>query len=196
MKRTEVKELHYITPIANLPSICSSGILSHKLAHKVDHESVAMAVIQERRAQKRIPGGLRLHEYANLYINARNKMMYSCKDRHNELCVLRISPDVFDLPGVIVTDRNASSDWVLFSSVREGLKMIDKDAVFSLYWTHTDLIEQYRHGSIMCAEVLVPERVEPTYLVGCYVSCEDALVRCKRLDTGIPVEINAGMFFR
>ena len=32
-----------------------------------------MAVIQDRRAKKQVPGGLRLHDYANLYFNARKQ---------------------------------------------------------------------------------------------------------------------------
>ena len=42
MKPEDVKELHYITPIENLPSILENGILSHKLAGKIPHLSVAL----------------------------------------------------------------------------------------------------------------------------------------------------------
>jgi hypothetical protein len=69
MKRNELEELHYITTIRNVPSIMSKGILSHKLVRKIDHNSVAMEVIQERREKKVVPGGRPLHEYVNLYIN-------------------------------------------------------------------------------------------------------------------------------
>ena len=68
---SDVKELHYITPIENLPSILKYGILSHRRVEKLDHKSVAMADVQARRAAVRIPGGRPLHEYANLYFNAR-----------------------------------------------------------------------------------------------------------------------------
>ena len=42
MEWEDVKELHYITPIENLPSILEKGILSHKLAGEVPHLSVAL----------------------------------------------------------------------------------------------------------------------------------------------------------
>ena len=72
------------------------GILSHRFADKVPHESVAMQEVQDRRMNKIVPGtGKRLHDYANIYFCARNPMLYKRKDTHTELCVLRISTAVF-----------------------------------------------------------------------------------------------------
>jgi hypothetical protein len=70
MKREDLLELHYITPIDNVLSILRSGILSHRLAAQVAHKSVAMAEIQDRRKKVVVPNGMPLHEYANLYIAA------------------------------------------------------------------------------------------------------------------------------
>ena len=42
MNRRELEERRYITSISNAKSICQRGILSHKLAAKISHESVAM----------------------------------------------------------------------------------------------------------------------------------------------------------
>lgn len=75
MDRAKLRELHCITPIANIPSVLTAGILSHRRAAAVSHESVADPEIQARRARVRVPGGRPLHEYANLYITARNPMM-------------------------------------------------------------------------------------------------------------------------
>ena len=50
MRRDELEELHYITPLENLPSIMKHGILSHRQAEKISHKSVAMTEIQKRRA--------------------------------------------------------------------------------------------------------------------------------------------------
>lgn len=62
-----VTELHCIMPIGNITSVQQNGILSHELAAKLPHHSVAMQVIQDKRDQKSVPGGLKLHQYANLY---------------------------------------------------------------------------------------------------------------------------------
>ena len=42
MIRSDVTELHFIAPIENVPSILKHGILSHRLAEKHAHESIAM----------------------------------------------------------------------------------------------------------------------------------------------------------
>ena len=76
MDRGRVTELHYITPIANLASIMACGLLSHRAAENVPHESIALESAQDKRAGKGIPGGLALHEYVNLFFDARNAMMY------------------------------------------------------------------------------------------------------------------------
>ncbi len=121
MRREELGELHYITPIVNVTSIISRGILSHQLAAKVPHESVAMQEVQDRRMNKIVPGtGKKLHDYANVYICARNPMLFKRKDTHIELCVLKISTTVLDLDGVIVTDRNAAANIASFRPVATG----------------------------------------------------------------------------
>jgi len=71
MNRNDLGELHYITPIGNVASIMSKGIFSHKRSKKIQHDSVAMQEIQDRRKKKVIPGGPPLHDYVNLYLNAR-----------------------------------------------------------------------------------------------------------------------------
>ncbi len=171
MKREELTELHYITPIDNMPSICVRGILSHNRAEKVGHKSVAMPEIQERRSKRVvIPGGRPLHDYVNLYFDARNPMMFKRKGEHDYLCVLSISIDALDLPGVVVTDGNASSDYTRFVQAPSGLGIINAELVFAEYWTSSDPIEQWRRKSAKCSEVLVPDRVPASYILRVYVS--------------------------
>jgi hypothetical protein len=86
-----VTELHCIMPIANLPSVVAHGILSYESAARLQHASVAMQPVQDRRDQRRVPQGLRLHQYANLYFNARNPMLYKRLDESGSLRVLRVS---------------------------------------------------------------------------------------------------------
>lgn len=173
----ELEELHYITPIENMKSICTLGIVSHHKAEKVPHKSVAMDEIQERRRNVIVPGieGNRpLHHYVNLYFHARNPMMFKRKDLHKKLCVVRISKDILNIPGGIIADRNASSDYVRFTPAFEGLKMINKELVYAEYWNHENPIEKFRHASIKCAEVLVPDKVSTDFLLGANVSCEES----------------------
>ena len=196
MNRADVTELHYITAIANLPSILRHGILSHTLADQLAHNSVAMPEIQERRRNKQIPGARRLHEYANLYFDAHNPMLSKCRGRNAEICVLHIDPAVLDQAGVIVTDRNAASDWVGFFPVAQGLSVISRERVFARYWTHRDdPYEEMSHKSEKCAEVLVPDRVDVQFIAGAYVANQAALAEFERQNFQLPVRVRGDMFF-
>lgn len=81
-------ELHCIMPMDNIPSVQANGILSYESTAKLAHASVSMAEVQERRDKKQVPGGLRLHQYANLYFHARNPMLYSRLAQASGLCIL------------------------------------------------------------------------------------------------------------
>ena len=105
-----VKEFQCIMPIANVSSVMKHGILSYEQAAKLMHHSVALQQVQDRRDKKQVPGGLKLHQYANLYFHARNPMLFKRKDQAADLCVLRISTDVLKLDGVVISDSNAASD--------------------------------------------------------------------------------------
>jgi hypothetical protein len=196
MNRADVTELHYISTISNVISILQHGILSNTLAAELPHDSVAMPEIQEIRSNKQIPGARRLHEYANLYFDAHNAMLSKRRRYNSTICVLQIDSSALDLPGVIVTDRNAASSWVSFMTVPEGLAAIDRDRLFARSWKHPeDMYEEMSHKSEKCAEILVPDRVEARLVVGAYVANQTALAAFQALGTGLPVSIRGDMFF-
>jgi hypothetical protein len=155
-----------------------------------------MQQVQDRRADVVVPGGRKLHEYVNLYICARNPMLFKRMGQHLDLCVLQVSTDVLDLPGVVVTDVNASSDYVRFAAAPAGLSIVDRDLTFADDWRDSDQIQYYRKKSAKCAEVLVPDKVAPRFIVGAYVSCQEAMDRLNGLGTGLKVTIDGHMFFR
>lgn len=195
MNRADLRELQYIAPMRNVPSIAWRGILSHRLAAKVAHDSVAMEAIQDRRAKVVVPGGRPLHDYVNLYICARNPMLRRVRGYHLDLCVLRVRPEVLDLPGVVVTDRNASSGYARFAPAPRGLAVVDRALTFAEYWTDPDEIVYYQKKSAKCAEVLVPDRVDPSYIIGAYVSCDEALVHFNGLGVGATANVDGHLFF-
>jgi len=200
VKRKELKELHYITPISNVPSILTNGILSHTKAQDVHHESCASTDIQSRRMRVIVPGGRPLHHYVNLYFNARNPMMHVLKDKHHNLSVLAISPSIVEHPGVIITDRNAAREMVLFKSGTDGLALIDRERVYAEDWSHPNPIEKYEHKGRMCAEVLVPDEIAKQYILKIYVSSsksKDELTDiCGTAARGLPLVINGHLFFQ
>ncbi len=203
MTYEELEELHYITPIENMKSICSSGILSHQQAEKFRHKSVAKTEVQEKRKKVVVPGGRPLHHYVNLYFHARNPMMFQIKSRHidmhKEICVIRISKDILNTSGVVIADRNASSEYVRFAPAPEGLRIIDRELVFARYWSHEDPIEKDRHTSIKCAEVLVPDKIPKAFILGVYVSCDESKTELYdiilEIEPDFSIVVNPDLFF-
>lgn len=198
MNLSDLKELHYITPIANVASIMRFGILSNTeiARRRITASSVASPGVQERRASKVVPGAKPLHEYVNLYICARNPMMYLRCSYHLELSVLRISPSVLSLPSVVIADGNAASDYTSFWSSPAGLVKIEKDVVFAEWWTDPDQITAWRKKTAKCAEVLVPEKLDARFVPGAYVSCQESESSLKSLAPSLSVIIDSHMFFR
>jgi len=107
-----------------------------------------------------------------------------------------VSVKVLDIPNVIVTDGNAASKYVSFRPAPAGLAIVDRDRTFAEWWTHDDQIEQWRHSSQKCAEVLVPDVVPAPYVIGAYVSCDDSRQRLHRLAPNLPITVNADLFFQ
>jgi hypothetical protein len=194
--RAELEELGYIVPIATVPSILRRGILSHRRADSVSHESIALQGVQDHRAKVIVPNGRPLREYANLYICPRNPMLLKRRDIHDQICVLRVSSDVLDMPNVVVTNSNAGSKYVRFSPAPGGLAIVNRDRTFARWWKHPDdQIEQWRHSAQKCAEVLVPDVVPVRYINGAYASCEESNQALVAVGFNSPVVITGDLFF-
>jgi hypothetical protein len=194
---SEIRELHYITHIDNLPSIFRHGILCHRDAQKLKPISVADSQVQARRAQKRVPGGLLLHDYVNLYINGRNPMLYrNCKDfSDTKLAVLSVSTEVMKTQGVVLTDGNAAASRTAFSPYPMGLKKLDRELIYARYWNDPDPIVKDRKTWAICAEVLVPSRLDPQVIEKLYVASGTVMASLSSLITA-PVIEHAYLFFR
>jgi ssDNA thymidine ADP-ribosyltransferase, DarT len=191
-----VTELHCIMPIDNVPSVVAHGILSYERAARLTHRSVAMQPVQDRRDQKQVPGGLKLHQYANLYFHARNPMLYKRLNEANQLCVLRVSTEVLAINGSVICDRNAASDYVRFLHPAQW-NLLPFDDIYAMDWRHPgDQVAYWRHKTIKCAEVLVPHRIEPEFLRGAYVIDSAAATRLAAQKPGLPATVNPVLFFR
>jgi hypothetical protein len=202
MNRADLRELHNITPFANLPSILQIGILSHNRARKLSPTSIADLEVQKIRHSKTVPGGRPLHEYANLYISARNAMLYkvlglpnSPPPSHLNICIIGVSTQVLDLPGVAITDRNAAASLSLFLPSPSGLEKLEREKIFSRYWTDPDPIVEMDKRESMMAEVLIPDAVNPKFLGAFYVCCDEARLAAAGLGLGIPITVNRYLFF-
>jgi hypothetical protein len=86
--------------------------------------------------------------------------------------------------------------YVKFAPAPNGLKIVDRELTFAEYWTDNDPIVYFRKKSKKCAEVLVPDRIDPKYLMGAYVSCNQALQAFKSHALSLAAVVNGYMFFR
>ncbi len=188
MDRDEVAELHFITSIANLDSILRRGILSH--AARLEHRSVASEDVQGRRRGKSVPGGSRLHSYANLYFHARNPMMYCLlQDGHDDLIVLRLSAAALDITDTVITDGNAASAGTRFYPSPDGL-------IFAKYWTDENYWPVREKKRARNAEVLVPILVPSMYIEGCYVDTREKRSACLGFEDLPAVAVRKEIYFR
>jgi len=193
-----VTEFQCIMPLENIPSVLKLGILSNERAAKLEHRSVAMEDVQEKRELKHVPGGLKLRQYANLYFHARNPMLYKRKGEINNLCVLRISTEILQLPGVVLADCNASSPYVRFLAPSQWA-LLDYEAIYAMDWNRQHANDPYAyrvHKARKCAEVLVPHVVKPAFVIGAYVVDEAAKLKLESLGFDRAVAIDSDMFFR
>lgn len=201
MDRSQVKHLYYIAHLDNLTSIVKNGIICHNKVGKKRVVDISNSAVQERRAAVRIPGiNKPLHDFANLYFNPRNAMMFVRKDLHEELWVLGISSSVLEMPNVVITDGNAASGPTLFLDVPSGLAKLPRNGIMTKDWRDDDRIVMAEKRRVACAEVLIPNKVEPSFFEEIYVSCTETKKRVTELLGTHPlsehVVKNAEMFFQ
>lgn len=193
---TQHRYLYNITSLDNIPSIIQRGILCFNSADNIHHTSIALSGVQLRRNNVQVPGGLKLHDYANLYFTYHNPMLYRRQDQADCLCILAVSAEVLDIDDCVVSDRNAAAELVRFYSAEEGIKKLDFEKIYAKYWTHENPFEQNNLKAIKCAEVLVPHHISYEYIVGaCVVSDEVAnILKASGFDRKISV--NPQVFYR
>jgi hypothetical protein len=203
MRRSQIREVHFIAPHANVASILEHGILSHQLANQLvpDHTRIGNPEIQQRRAARPIwTGSTRrpLLSYANLYVHARNAMLYKLLDGEEELTVLAVDSRVLDLPGLLVTDRNAAAFTRRALPAYDGLAALEPAAVWATSWKRPDASEQREAKQRRMAEVLVPDRVPAGLILHAYVPDRQAAARLRVRLGGRQLEIRlkADLFFR
>ena len=76
------------------------------------------------------------------------------------------------------------------------LESIDYELVFAESWDRlADRAKEQSHMAIKCAEVLVPVRVAPDYVLGAYVSGAIGRARLAKVAPSLEATINADLFF-
>ncbi len=193
-----VKSLYYITHLDNVPSILKLGILSHR---RIEEEHIAFTRIYDdrivaRRHERMTPDGKSLWDYANLFFQPRNPMLYRVisEKQKDHLAILAIRPQVLDLPGVLIATGNAAHHLSQVLPLEEGLEALAeiRSVLKSDWWKEEDGSKR----KIM-AECLVPDGVPPEYIYSVYVASERAIAELRaKVRTNLAIVREPHMFFQ
>ncbi len=194
----DIKTLYYITHIDNVPSMLAKGILSHAEMERqgVTHTPIYDKGIVSNRKEKRTPDGRSLWDYANVYFNARNPMLYRVKAENGfkDLAILGVKPQVMDTPGAFLTDGNAANTPTEFYTSKEGREVIAENwpIITSEWWNSSDGSKR----KIM-AECLVPERITPDMIQTIYAGSHEVGDRIRKtVGSAAPIAPEPNLFFR
>jgi O-acetyl-ADP-ribose deacetylase (regulator of RNase III) len=168
-KGLQVRELFYITHIDNLSSILKDGILAHKQIEKlgIAFKPIYNKEIVSRRKTITTPDGRSLWDFANLYFQPRNPMMFQLvrNDLLEHIAVVGVDKVILNQPDIFLTDGNAAHSQSEFFNESQKAKVLPKimREIDALYWNEADGSKR----KIM-AECLVPERVLPDLVRSVY----------------------------
>lgn len=202
-----IEGLYYITHFDNVQSILNTGILCHTEIKKrnIKYTPIYNSDVMNIRADKRLPNDKALYDYANLYFQPRNAMLYSLVMSPNvdkkSLAIIYIKKQILNSQGVFISMGNAASSVSEFLPIEEAklrfselAKWIDND-----WWKSDDGSKRK-----MMSECLVPYAVKPEYIQGIYVISEpsrntllEKINSCQRMSPGdITVSVEPKRFFQ
>ncbi|MYA98695.1 DUF4433 domain-containing protein [Candidatus Poribacteria bacterium] len=168
MAELNIRGLYYLAHIDNLSLLLERGILSQKIRaeENIQYARIADSNIVGRRRYKQTPDEKSLWDYANLFFQPRNPMLYRVIDEKGKqnLTVFRIANTVLQEQGIFITDGIAANSQTQFYRLSEGLEMfqthheiIQSDSWIS--WNHDPDLRRK-----LMAECLVPNQVDPKYI--------------------------------
>ena len=186
MNIMNIRCLYYITHIDNLHSILSKGILSRE---RITKEGVHNTPIDHGKGN--------LLDYASLYFQPRNPMMYRAifEVGTEQLAILEVANSVLNEPGILISDGDATDELTQLYPCVQGLKKIQQQrkVIQSEWWKKYDGSKR----KIM-AECLVPMRVKPEYIRSVIIP-DDGIKTWQQMlfsDVTLPVVSQPKMFFQ
>src|SRR5262245_32232822 len=106
-----IRGLYYIAHIDNLISIVEKGILSHERVEKagISHTPIYDEHIVKARKEIITPDGNSLWNFANLFFNPRNPMLYRIlrEKPAKDIVIIALNPVILNKNGIFITTGNA-----------------------------------------------------------------------------------------
>ncbi|MDM7924921.1 MAG: DarT ssDNA thymidine ADP-ribosyltransferase family protein, partial [bacterium] len=197
-RNIEIKSLFYITHIDNVKSILDNGVFSHQLMEErgLPFTPIYDMDIVSNRKHKHTPSGKSLWNYANVYFQARNPMLYRVvleKDYKN-LAVVALKPSILQIPGAFITNGNAANEITAFYDYKSGMKVISDiwSTIMGEWWNSLDGSKRR-----IMSECLIPERIPADYIHSVYVADHAVAQKIAEIIPGtvIPIIPEPNMFF-
>ena len=186
----KIKQLFYITHIDNVASILKHGVMSHKTIEesKIPFTKIYDASIVSSRQHRKTPDGKSLWEYANIYLQARNPMLYRvlCEKNASDIVVFGIDRTIMTTPCSFFSAGNAASMLSEIVPIRESGKAfkVVKNDIESQWWKDEDGSKR----KIM-AECLIPNLIPPDHIRTIYVSNNTNADKVKAITTGLKIDV-------
>ena len=181
----DIIALYYLTHIDNVESILRNGILSHNKSSSIKSKKIYNEEVIERRKRVRLPNNEHLTNYANLYFQPKNPMLYSVLNEVGEgniekgcdsIVLLAIRKEILD-DASYVSPANAATYLAEFLDCEKGIRKIESKILKDdFYWN--DLSGGKAKAM---AECLVKDCIPANKIISVYCGTEKAQKRIARI---------------
>ncbi|WP_415035156.1 DUF4433 domain-containing protein [Azonexus sp.] len=182
---------YHITHKNNVEGIMHHGILSHSTVRDrcdIDAIDISDPEVQRHRSLLETEYYRPIHDYAPLYINPRNPMLYRQRELQRHIVILKISSGILSDNQHVFCDGNAASRDTKFSVTPEIIYSA-LDALNAGYWNNVPDGKRRR-----CAEVLIYPHVSPVHIVAAI--CNNVALANEMAEvTKIKTEVKPSVFF-
>lgn len=198
MLSKDITNLYYICHLDNLTSILQHGLLSHNKVQKHNPKTIYDKGIISLRKKIKPNGKQTLWDFANLYFNARNAMLYRVihEQTMDNIVIIQFKKSVLDYAkkhNSYISIGNAAHTESSFETITTGLKLLKKiwKNWHQEYWNEFDASKR-----LMMSELLIENNIPAEYIDSIYVASETIGNKIKKLTNFDNVINEANLFFR
>ncbi len=191
-----INYFYHITHKDNLRNILKNGLYSHNLAYRLGLNNQDIAnndVIRIRASKRDTINNLFINDYAPLYINPKNPMLFVRREIEKDLVIIAFDRSLIYYPNSIFTDGNAANRPTNFFNSLKYLNRLNWDCLNANYWN------DFNDGTrLRMAEVLVKGKIPNTKIRKLFCCSPNTLSYVNGLITKyefITAETNSKYFF-
>jgi hypothetical protein len=173
------------------------GILSHAEmeSRRLPYTAIYDEKIVTDRKARHTPDGKSLWDYANVYFQARNAMLFRVTREKgvDEICIIGVRKDLLNRHDGLIANGNAASYQSEIVRHDEGVRSVPQIMrnVDKEWWSDSDGSKRE-----MMAECLIPGAIPPDFITAVYVGSDAALKRAQSVVGPVPVTREPYLFFQ